>query len=64
VMLTRDRILNDSATKAGYFMGDEDAYENWKMKLARKFTITEFPDADAMEPYIRKVNANMEGQDK
>ena len=64
VMLTRDRILNDSATKAGYFMGDREAYEAWKMKLARKFTITEFPDADAMEPYIRKVNAKMEGQDK
>ena len=64
VMLTRDRILNDSATKAGYFMGDREAYEACKMKLSRKFTITEFPDADAMEPYIRKVNAKMEGQDK
>lgn len=64
VMLTRDRILNDSATKVGYFAGDEDAYENWKMKLARKFTVTEFPNADAMEPYIRKVNAKMEGMDK
>ena len=63
-MLTRDRILNDSATNVGYFAGDEDAYENWKMKLARKFTITEFPSADEMEPYIRKVNAKMEGQDR
>ena len=64
VMITKDRVLNDSATKAGYFAGDEDAYENWKMKLARKFTITEFPSADEMEPYIRKVNAKMEGMDK
>ena len=64
VMLTRDRILNDSATNVGYFAGDEDAYENWKMKLARKFTITEFPSAYEMQPYIRKVNAKMEGQDR
>ena len=64
MMITKDRVLNDSAVHVGYFAGDEDAYENWKMKMARKFTITEFPDADAMEPYIRRVNAKMEGQDK
>jgi len=64
VMIAKDRVLNDSATHMGYFAGDEDAYENWKMKLARKFTVTEFPNADAMELYIRKVNDKMEGMDK
>ena len=64
VMRTRDRILNDIATNVEYFAGDEDAYEYLKMKLARKFFFFKLKSAYEMQPYIRKVNAKMEGQDK